>query len=314
MAPVSQRSDADSLLWALARAQYWVLTHGQIREAGLSAEAIRHRVATGRLHRIHRGVYVVGRPQLTQLGYWMAAVLACGDGACLAGTSGAALWEIARQTGRIIEVTVRASSHRRHEGIRIRRRPSLPAEDVVTRHGIPVTSPVRTLLDLALALDRYGLEAAINEADKQDLIDPESLRVELADRAGQPGVRVLRRVLDRHTFRLTDTELERRFLRIVRRAGLPLPETQVWLGGRVDFVWQDLGLVVETDGLRYHRTAISQTSDLRRDQGHAVAGRERLRFSHAQVRYEPAYVTEILTRVIQRLCRALAEPAGLEAR
>jgi very-short-patch-repair endonuclease len=303
MAPVSQRSDADSLLWALARAQYWVLTHGQIREAGLSAEAIRHRVATGRLHRIHRGVYGVGRPQLTQLGYWMAAVLACGD-------SG-------RSPGRPAESSRSPSEPPRTGATRAFAFAAgrlCPRRTVVTRHGIPVTSPVRTLLDLALALDRYGLEAAINEADKQDLIDPESLRVELADRAGQPGVRVLRRVLDRHTFRLTDTELERRFLRIVRRAGLPLPETQVWLGGRVDFVWQDLGLVVETDGLRYHRTAISQTSDLRRDQGHAVAGRERLRFSHAQVRYEPAYVTEILTRVIQRLCRALAEPAGLEAR
>jgi very-short-patch-repair endonuclease len=307
VAPVSQQA---ARLWELARARHWVLTHDELLAAGLSEEAIRHRVARGRLHPVHRGVYAVGRPHLTQLGRWMAAVLACGEAACLSDTSGAALWGIGREVRELVEVTVRASSHRRHRGIRVHRRPSLDEEDVVVRCGIPVTSPARTLLDLAPVLDRSELEAAVNAADKRDLIDPETLRAELAGYSGRPGVRALRRLLDRHTFRLTETELERRFLRIVRRAGLPLPETQVWLGGRVDFVWKELGLVVETDGLRYHRTAMSQTSDLRRDQGHAVAGRERLRFSHAQVRYDPAYVREVLVGVIHRLEVALAEKSG----
>ena len=110
-----------------------------------------------------------------------------------------------------------------------------------------------------------------------DLIDPESLTAELESRKGQQGVPALRKTLDRHTYRLTETELERRFLRIVRKAGLPLPETQVQLGGRVDFHWPDLNLVVETDGWRYHRTPARQAQDNRRMQAHLLAGRTAIR-------------------------------------
>ena len=119
---------------------------------------------------------------------------------------------------------------------------------------------------------------------------------------GQPGVAVLRAVLDRRTFSLTDSELERRFGPIARRAGLPLPLTQRRVNGfRVDFYWPDLGLVVETDGLRYHRTPAQQTADLRRDQAHSAAGFTPLRFSHAQVTYESVYVESMLKDVAQRL-------------
>jgi very-short-patch-repair endonuclease len=101
---------------------------------------------------------------------------------------------------------------------------------------------------------------------------------------------------------MTDTELERRFLPIARRAGLPLPLTQVYVNGfRVDFYWPELGLVVETDGLRYHRTPAQQAEDSRRDQTHAAAGLVPLRFTRAQVRFEPGHVEEVLTAVARRL-------------
>jgi very-short-patch-repair endonuclease len=105
-------------------------------------------------------------------------------------------------------------------------------------------------------------------------------------------------VLDRDTFRLTDSPLELRFLRLVRKTGLPPPETQAWVNGfRVDFYWPRLGLIVETDGLRYHRTAAQQAKDRRRDQVHAAAGLRTLRFSAAQVRFEPDHVRETLAAV-----------------
>jgi very-short-patch-repair endonuclease len=111
----------------------------------------------------------------------------------------------------------------------------------------------------------------------------------------------LRRVLDCRTFQLTDSELERRFLRLVRRAGLPRPVTQHRVNGfRVDFYWPELGLVVETDGLRYHRTPAQQSRDRTRDQKHAAAGLTALRFSHAQVAYEAEHVIETLHAVINR--------------
>jgi very-short-patch-repair endonuclease len=101
---------------------------------------------------------------------------------------------------------------------------------------------------------------------------------------------------------MTDTELERRFLPIARRAGLSRPETQAHVNGfRVDFYWPELGLVVETDGLRYHRTPAQQAIDRIRDQAHAAAGLTPLRFTRAQVRYEPSHVEATVAAVARRL-------------
>jgi very-short-patch-repair endonuclease len=162
-----------------------------------------------------------------------------------------------------------------------------------------VTSPARTLLDLASLVHPRQLEAAINEADKQGLVDPETLLAELDSHRGIAGVPALRRVLDRHTFALTDSELERCFLRLVWQAKLPRPETQQWVNGfRVDFLWPALGLVVETDGLRYHRTAAQQTKDRHRDQTLTTAGFVVLRFTHAQVRFDAAHVVATLRAVL----------------
>jgi very-short-patch-repair endonuclease len=153
------------------------------------------------------------------------------------------------------------------------------------------------------------VEAAINEADKRDLIDPEALRFVIAERGGRPGVPLLREILDRRTFTLTRSTLERLFLPIARKAGLPLPNTRVWLNGfEVDFYWPDLGLVVETDGLRYHRTPSQQARDRVRDQAHMRAGLTPLRFTHAQIRYEQAHVVAVLVEVSQRLRAAKRQP------
>jgi very-short-patch-repair endonuclease len=269
----------------------------------MSAKAIDHRLRAGRLHPLYRGVYAVGRPQVGRLGGWMAAALACGPSACLSHWSAAFLWGILPHEVRpSIDVTIRRRSFRRRPGISVRCRPSLDDPDITTRRGIPVTTPVFTLLDLATILSPHRLDSAVNEADRLDLVDPESLRAALAERAGRPGVRVLRDLLDRHTFRLTESDLERLFLRVVRNAGPPTPETQVWLNGhRVDFFWPDLGLVVETDGLRYHRTAARQSVDARRDQAHIAAGLTVLRFSHAQIKFERRRVEATLGRVAERL-------------
>ena len=142
-----------------------------------------------------------------------------------------------------------------------------------------------------------------NEADKLDLTDPEALRAALDDViARRPGVAALRRTLDRRTFALTDSELERRFLPVARRAGLPRPQTGRRLNGfRVDFYWPDLGLVVETDGLRYHRTPAQQARDRLRDQAHATAGLTTLRFTHAQIAHDGGHVRVTLDAVARRL-------------
>ena len=281
-----------------------MVARGQLRELGFSVAAIEHRVATGRLHRVWRGVYAVGRAELTERGRWMAAVLRCGPQAALSHESAAALWRIRNQRGGAIEVSVDAQRDPRPPGIRVHRRAGLAAPDLTTRHAISVTSPVRTLLDLATRLPPAQLEAAINEADKHDLVDPDALRSALNAHTRQRGVAPLRAILDRRTFVLTDSGLERLFLPIARRAGLPKPITRLRLNGfKVDFYWPDLGLVVESDGLRYHRTPAEQARDRLRDQTHAAAGLTPLRFTHAQVKFEPRHVEGVLVMVARRLIR-----------
>jgi very-short-patch-repair endonuclease len=233
----------------------------------------------------------------------MAAVLACGDGAILSHSSAAALWRIGFERRNVVELSIPSPFQKRHRGLRIHRRPSLNLERDVTReYGIPVTTPIRTLIDMALRLDRAGIERMINEADKYNLAHPPGIRRALDQRAGERGVAQLRRILDRRTFRLTKEELERRFLPLAAKAGLPIPLTGQWVSGfEVDFYWPDLGLVVETDGLRYHRTPAEQARDRLRDQAHTAAGLTPLRFTHEQVRYEPDYVRRILAQTASRL-------------
>jgi very-short-patch-repair endonuclease len=202
----------------------------------------------------------------------------------------------------VIEVSVPMHLARRRPGILIHRHTHLPAWALTSHQGIPVTTPICTLVDLAARLDRDELEAALNEADKRDLTDPEALRGALDGFAGIPGVARLRETLDRRTFTLTDSALERHFLPIARNVGLSRPQTGVWLNGfKVDFYWPDLGLVVETDGLRYHRTPAEQARDRRRDQAHAAAGLVPRRFTRPQVRFEPGHAEATLDAVVRRL-------------
>lgn len=256
-----------------------------------------------------RAVYAVGRPQLTAHGQWMAAVLACGPGAALSHASAAALWGIRPGHPGPIEVSVPVSSGRRRAGVRVHRRTSLGPAHATSHRNIPVTEPVLTLVDLANRLEPALLERAVNEADRLDLVDPVTLRAALDRYPGLPGVDRLRELLDRRTFRLTDSELERLFLPLVAQAGLAIPLTRQRLNGfRVDFLWPDLRLVVETDGLRYHRTPAQQARDRVRDQVHLAAGFTPLRFTHAQVRYEPGYVRATLRAVGRRLQARPAPP------
>jgi very-short-patch-repair endonuclease len=301
MGPKSHHS-VNRAAWGLVRRQHGVVARRQLVSLGMSNQAIKRRVDNGRLHRVERGIYAVGRPELSQKGRWLAAVLGCGSGAALSHRSAAALWGIVAAPAGDIEISVPYASPRRRPGVRVYRRPKLRPSDLTVRDEIPVTKPIRTLIDLAGRLDRDGLERAINEADRLGRTDPEALFAALDDYPGQRGVGSLRELLGNRTFRLTDSELERRFLSLVEAAGLRLPVTGKRLNGfKVDFFWPDLALVVETDGLTYHRTPAQQARDRLRDQAHTMAGLTHLRFTHSQVRFDPDHVLEVLGATTRRL-------------
>ncbi len=290
-------------VWPVARRQHGVITNAQLRAIGLTPAAIRHWLTVGHLYLLHRGIYAVGNPQVTRRGTWMAAVLACGSLAVLSHESAAALWGIRPDRSRPTEVTVPQNKRRRPKGIRTHQSRTLEPRDVTTRHGIPVTTPVRTLIDLAPRLPRNQAERAINEADRLGLVTPDRLRRALATGSDKHGAAALATLLDRRTFTLTDSELERLLVPIALKAGLGLPQTGCVVNGfKVDFYWPELGLVVETDGLRYHRTPAQQARDRVRDQAHAAAGLTCLRFTHEQIAFEAEYVEGILVAVRERLC------------
>jgi len=302
---VGQESDTQSAkAWALAARQHGIVTRKQLLALGYGRRSIQHRISRGRLFPVGQGIYAVGWPALNHKRTWMAAVLAGGGDAALSHGSAAALWEIGAEPAGHIDVSVRRRCELRRPGLRIRGRPSMCSADIVVRDDIPVTSPSRTLVDLATELSPVALERAVNDADKRDLIDPETLGEELGRFAGEPGVRALRRLLDKLSFRLSDSDLEIYFRRIVVASKLPMPLSKQHVNRfEVDFYWPKLGLVVETDGLRYHRTPSTQIRDARRDRAHVIAGMTPLRFTHYEVRYEPRRVERALTETVAMLRR-----------
>jgi very-short-patch-repair endonuclease len=272
-------------------------------DRGLTPKAVAHRIRTGRLHPLRRGVYAVGRPDVDRRGRWMDAVMSCGPAALLSHRSAAVLWGLAKPSLEAeIEVVVPRTTVRHRLGIRVHRRVDLGPEHRREITGIPLTDPISTLVDLASCVVEWRVEQAINAADRLDLVDLETLRATVPTLPPRPGMTRLRSLLGLEA--LTDTGLERKFIGIVQAAGLPQPKTQVWVNGyRVDFYWPDLGLVVEADGWRYHRTAGEQATDHRRDQAHTEDGLTTLRFAESQIRQEPRQVRATLSAVVARLSK-----------
>jgi very-short-patch-repair endonuclease len=269
-----QGVNPDQIIARIAARQHGVISYVQLLWAGLSPSGISRRVQAGRLHRIHRGVYAVGHRRVTVEGRWMAAVLACGAGAALSQRSAAELWGLLPPRRGIVDVTVPVRGGRKGQrGIRLHRSPSLPSA-ITRRNGIAVTNPERTILDLRRVAASQEVEAAIAQAE------------------------VLRLPIGRHEGFLhepTRSELERAFLRLCRRNGLPRPEVNVRLGRfRPDFLWRELALIVETDGWETHGTRSAFEADRARDAQLKMMGYAVVRFTYGQVVDEPAMVVRTL--------------------
>ena len=294
---------------AIADRQHRNVTREQLLGLGMSAEAIAHRIRRGRLFPKYRGVYSVGTPDQTRYGEWTAAVLACGDEALLSFECAAALFGVRPDPVGPIEISVPRHVNRSPKGIVVHRR-TLTSRDRTRRRNIPVTTIATTIIDLATRLDDSELERAISEAVSRRLTTPDHLVSVQNVTRNRPGAPRLRALLTRHSFRLTDSELERLFIPLALSAGLPVPETRTYVNGfKVDFHWPELGLVVETDSLTFHRDPFQQRNDRLRDQAHTAAGLTQLRFTHWQVSYDQAHVEKTLRAVGQRLLAAAALPS-----
>src|SRR6266540_1228051 len=189
------RGELDRLIVAIAARQHGVIALFQLLELGLGERAVQARVASGRLHRIHQGVYAVGRADLPIKGHWMAAVLACGDGALLSHRSAATLEDLLNVRGGRIEVTIPRRAPIRRPGLRVHRSTCLAPQDRVTVDRIPCTSVPATLLGLAATAPTNVLESACNKAEIKGLLDMRAIDDLLGRRAGHPGASRLRAAL-----------------------------------------------------------------------------------------------------------------------
>jgi very-short-patch-repair endonuclease len=286
----------------LAARQHGVVSVEQLYSLDISDRQLRRLEATGLLHRLHQGVYGLGYLPLTRRGEWTAAVLAMGEGAVLSHRSAAALWKIWGEGGQnVVEVIVpRRHGRKRRAGIKVHRPAVLVPGELAEHEGLPVTSPSRTLLDLAAALPLRHLERAIDEAARLRLCQAEDLEA-VSRVVRRPGSRQLRAVLSRHALGSTATrsELEERFLALCRRHRLPQPEVNVpLLDYVVDFLWRDASLIVEVDGHASHGTRRAFQADRDRDGRLAVAGYRVLRFTWWDVTRRPGIVADRIRRLL----------------
>jgi very-short-patch-repair endonuclease len=238
----------------------------------------------------------------------MAGVLACGPKAVLSHRSAAVLWGIRRGDATRTEVTVPRRLGGR-EGIRSHR-VELSLDEITEVDGIPTTTVARTLLDLALLLDRPQLERAIEQAEALRLSDATPLATLVTRYPGRPGTAVLKRILgaEAPTAGMTRSELEDRFLRFLADRRLPPPRTNVWLqiGAdwiEVDCVWPDGRVVAELDSWGHHATRAAFRRDRARDRRLRVAGWQPIRITAWDLAEDP-HRLELELRTLTSACRA----------
>ena len=305
----------EAALVALAVAQHGVISLPQLLDLGLTATAVHKRVATGRLHRIHHGVYsLVPRELLTREGLYMAAVLACGDGAVLSHRSAARLHELRNYGYTRIEVTVPKRSARTHSGVAVHRSTTLTEADITVVENIPVTTVARTLFDLAEVVAQRQLERAFDQAEIAEALDLHAINDQLARNPTRKAAKKVRRVLAEHYIGQTPTwsENEELLLSITRPLGIPDPDTNEFIvldgGGpaiRVDFVWRKQRIIVEADSRKWHLSRQRFEIDRERDQRLTAAGWTVIRTTWRQMKYRPHQLRPILIKLL-----APASPDG----
>lgn len=297
---VRAHGDRDRAAAWVASQQLSMITAVQLGAVGIDKDGIVVRRRRGTLHRCHRGVYLLGPPPLLPGAKELAAVLACGPAALISHRSAAALWGLAKPPTDGVRLTVVGES-RRHRGLRIHRVDQLHPADRSQWHGVPVTSPARSLIDFASEAGLGELERAIAEGRALRLIPDRALTAAIKRAPRRPGVGAVKAELRREGGPLwTKSEGERHMLRLIRAARLPPPHTQVRIAGfEADFLWPEPKLIVEVDGFQFHGHRAAFERDRKRDAAHVLAGYRVIRFTWRQLTDEPLAVAVTIARALE---------------
>jgi very-short-patch-repair endonuclease len=275
----------EKVLARIGTSAHGVVTRRELLAAGVTAAEIEQRLRTGALIREYAGVYRVGHRAPSLEARYLAAVLACGEGALLSDRAAGCLFGALKGLAPPPEVT--APTERRIKGIKTHRSRNMDPRDATTFRGIPITTLPRTLVDLASVLDPDDLARAFHEAEVRHGTTPAQVEPVLDRRPNSPGARKLRAVLRGDT-PITLSRLEKRFLVLLREAGLPAPRTNRPAGGyRVDCRWPDHRLTVELDSYRYHHSRHAWEQDRRREREARARGDEFRRYTWGDVHEHP---------------------------
>ncbi len=291
--------------WVAAR-QLGLITAEQLIAAGVGRGSIRWRLANGALHRVFRGVYLVGHAVPATGAVEFAAVLACGRDTLVSHRSAAGLWELAPSPPRDeVEVTVIGRDCRSRPGLRVHQTHEIADADRGTKNGIPVTAPALTLIDFAFSAGAEEAERAIAEGFALRLLTEPDLAAAAERNPHCAGVAQVRAILGQPGGpSRTRSGGERAMLRLIRAAGLPPPRTNYPVAGfSADFCWPDARLIVEVDGHLFHASRAALERDHRRDIVHRDAGYEVLRFTARQLEEAPIYVATVIARALDRRSR-----------
>jgi very-short-patch-repair endonuclease len=292
----------DAVIDELAAAQHGVVARAQLDAAGLTKRAVDRRIASGRLKVLYRGVYRAG-PVAGVRVREMAAALACGPEAVVSHATAAAVWQFfTTSLDSLLNVTVPARVRRRVGGILVHRASDLRADEVARLDGVPLTSPARTVLDLANIVGVGELERAVAQAERCNLITIEGIMTLVNAHPHHRGTRVLRALLEGDaTPSLTRSEAESRLLGLIRKARLRAPRTNVRvLTYEVDFLWPTEKLIVEVDGYAFHASASAFARDRRRDAALIASGYRVVRLTWHDIVSEPEVTLTMLAQALMR--------------
>ncbi|HEY2162242.1 MAG TPA: DUF559 domain-containing protein [Solirubrobacteraceae bacterium] len=289
----------------LGSAQQGCVTHSQLLDSGISRHRIYQAIKVGTLHRRHSGVYVVGHLALAPYANEAAALLACGEAAVISHRSAAWLWGLLSERPTEVDVTLIGSQCRPKQGIRRHRVKRLDDRSLRRRHGLPATSPARTVIDLAAEASDAELERAIAEGRAQGLIREGELERALEEAGTRPGTGRLRALLRAEGDPgITRSEGERILRRYLRAAGLAQPVTNRKVGRwEPDFLWREERVIVELDSWPFHRDRRAFERDRRKDMAMRDAGYTVIRITGRQLKDEPLMVIAHIARALDRAGR-----------
>lgn len=284
--------------------------HDQLRAHGLTAGQIKQLIRTGALHRRHLGVYIVGHLALAPMANEAAALLACGESSVISHRSAAYLWGLIDHRPVIVEVTVVGRRCRRRDGLRVRKVAMLASSDIRGKEGLRLTSPARTIVDLAADTGEIELEALIAEGRSNRILRDGELESALRRAGKQKGTARLKRILRSEAGRaMTRSETERICRRLLQVAGLPQPKTNQRLGRyEVDFLWPDRRVVLEVDTYGFHGNRRAFERDRRKTMMLEDAGYHVIRVTRRQLLEEPYWVVAHIARALDRYGKRLHEP------